>query len=234
MNIAICDDDELFCSNLLELLNNYFVKYHIKDTNILIFHSGEEILGSDESFDLAFMDVEMKGINGIHAGNELSKRNPRLIFIIITSYGQYLDEALHFNAFRYLTKPLDVERLYYNLKDALYLYSTLEKKVLIETKEMSYSITSSSIIMIEAIRREIIIHTCSGSFHTVQPLKYWLRELEGLPFLQTHRSYIVNLAHVLRFDESLIYLTADTRAYLTKRKYQDFKKHYLLYIGTVM
>ncbi|MGN0436495.1 MAG: LytR/AlgR family response regulator transcription factor [Wujia sp.] len=234
MNIAICDDNLIFCEQLHTLLLNYFKKYHIKDTNIKIFNSGEEILNSPDSFDLAFLDVEMKELSGTYTGNELTKRNPNLIFFIITSYPQYLDEALHFHAFRYLSKPLDTNRLYLNLKDALYVFHTRQKKVVVETMDKVLTINSSSIIMLETINRKVVLHTCSGSITSTQPLKYWLSALEGLPFFQSHKSYIVNFAHVDSFNDNLIFMTDNLKAYLTQRKYGEFKKNYLMYIDTTM
>jgi len=230
MNIVICDDDEIFCELLHCYLEDYFEKYEIMDIDISVYHSSEEMLICDKVYDMAFLDVEMKGLSGIYAGRELRKKNSKLIIFIITSYSQYLDEALRFNAFRYLTKPLDVNRLYMNLKDAIYIYINQEKKVLVETTQMDYTIATSSIIMIEASNRKVIVHTINGDYITTKPLSSWQAELEGFSFVQTHKSYVVNLAHVRRFDKKLVYLTDKHDAYLTQRKYTIFKKKYIMYL----
>lgn len=68
----------------------------------------------------------MPGLDGIYVGNELKKKDKDIIIFIITSYSEYLDEAMRFHVFRYLSKPIDRQRLFRNLKDALDLYhSTL-------------------------------------------------------------------------------------------------------------
>lgn len=234
MNIAICDDNEQFCEQIHTYISDYFKKYNIKDINIFVFNSGEECLKCNEIFDIAFLDVEMKGLSGIHTGKELSNRNPKLLFFIITSHPQYLDEALHFHAFRYLPKPLEKNRLYINLKDALYVYNTLSKKIALETKDEVLTIATSSIIMIETVKRKTVVYTCSGNYISIHPLKYWIDILDGLPFFQSHKSYIVNFGHIERFDDSLIYLTDNLKAYLTQRKHSEFKKSFMMYIDTTI
>ena len=66
----------------------------------------------------------MPGMNGIYVGNELKKSNPAVIIFIVTSYSEYLDEAMRFHVFRYLSKPLEQQRFFRNMQDAVNLYHT--------------------------------------------------------------------------------------------------------------
>lgn len=230
MLIAICDDDEYFCEELKAEITEYFSTFRLKDTILDIFHSGEELLASPKTYDIAFLDVEMAGLSGIYTGRELISRNHDIIFFIITAYDNYLDEALRFHAFRYLTKPLDKHRLFRNLKDALQVYNTRSKKIIIETKEATYTVKSTDIIMIETENRKVVIHTTENDFISINTMTYWNHTLQQLPFFQSHKSYIVNLEHITCFDNSSIHLTRDFIAYLTLRKYNEFKRVYLKYL----
>ena len=87
--------------------------------------------------DIVFLDIEMPGLNGIYVGNELKNKNPNIIIFIVTSYSEYLDDAMRFHVFRYLSKPVDPNRLFRNLKDAIELYNTTVTKIPIETKKRS-------------------------------------------------------------------------------------------------
>lgn len=75
-----------------------------------------------------FLDVEMPGFDGIYVGNELKKQNDSVIIFIVTSYLEYLDAAMRFHVFRYLSKPIDKQRLFQNLDDALELYYSINQK----------------------------------------------------------------------------------------------------------
>ncbi|MCQ5300311.1 response regulator, partial [Blautia wexlerae] len=70
------------------------------------------------SKDIVFLDIEMRGMYGIYVGNELKSEIRNVIIFVVTSYSEYLDEAMRFHVFRYLSKPLNNQRFLRNLKDA--------------------------------------------------------------------------------------------------------------------
>lgn len=99
----------------------------------------------------------MPGINGITVGQELKNRDNKILIFITTSFSEYLDEAMKFHIFRYLSKPIDKQRLYRNLKDALALINSRSDKILVETKTNNFTIFTNEIIMIEAIGHPLSI-----------------------------------------------------------------------------
>lgn len=233
MKFAICDDDELFCVQLEKYVKEFFSKKKLKCPDILTFHCGEDLLASEDSFDIAFLDVEMSGISGIHTGRELKKRNRRILFMIITSYNDYLDEALQFHAFRYLSKPLEKARLFRNLESALYIYNTENEKIAIETKEETITVFTSDIIIVESVGRKVYVRTTKEDYLSIHKIQYWIEHLNPAQFFQPHKSFIINFKHVTRFDNQLIYLFSERyTAYLTYRKYSAFKSAYLMYLDS--
>lgn len=126
MRILICDDDLLIVEKLQKYLKSYFSHLHLSCPEIVCFSDGESLLADPGDKDILFLDIEMPGLDGIYVGNELKKKDKDIIIFIITSYSEYLDEAMLFHVFRYLSKPIDRQRLFRNLKNALDLYhSTL-------------------------------------------------------------------------------------------------------------
>lgn len=103
---------------------------------------------------------------------------------ITTSFSEYLDEAMKFHIFRYLSKPIDKQRLYRNLKDALALINSRSDKILIETKTNNFTIFTNEIIMIEAIGHKVTIFTISNTFETINNMKYWEEKLTQKCFFQ--------------------------------------------------
>ena len=124
MVIAICDDDTLFTEQLSSYLKQFFKRNNLTCPDFLIFDSGESLLANTDKKDIVFLDIEMPGLSGIATGQELKKQNSKIIIFIVTSYAEYLDEAMRFHVFRYLSKPLEKHRLFQNMKDALRVYST--------------------------------------------------------------------------------------------------------------
>ena len=159
MRILICDDNSICSEQIKQYLLDYFNRNHLKIPEIACFQDGKSLMNDTGEQDILFLDIEMPGMNGIYIGNELKERNKKIIIFVVTSYIEYLDEAMRFHVFRYLTKPIDKQRFYRNLKDALKIYSSSNVKVLIETKTGAHTILESDIICIEAVGKSVTIHT---------------------------------------------------------------------------
>lgn len=231
MRILICDDDILMCGQLQTYIEDYFEKICAKSPEIVCFSNGESLLADKGEKDILFLDIELPGISGIDVGNELKKANDHIIIFVVTSYSEYLDDAMRFHVFRYLSKPLDRRRFFRNMKDALDLYNTMTIKIPVETRHGVHTLLASSIIAVEAQGRKVIVHTTTQDFESVRNMQYYLGLLPKNCFFQTHRSFIVNFEHVTDFDHSLVYMAGSQfHAYLTKRKYTSFKNAYLLYL----
>lgn len=234
MRILICDDDELITGQLTDYVLQYFSKNQLHSPEIAVYSDGETLLADSKRKDIVFLDVEMPGISGIFTGKQLKHENPNIIIFIVTAFAEYLDEAMRFHVFRYLSKPIDKQRLFRNMKDALTLYHTVNHKVAIEAKDGIHTVHTTNIICVEAQGRRVVIHTTNADYETIHPIKYWTDTLNMPCFFQTHRSFIVNLEHVTDFNHTLISLYhRQYSAYLTRRKYSQFKAAYLLYLESI-
>ncbi len=234
MRIAICDDDTLFIEQLTDCIRDFFRKNKLVHPEILTFTNGESLLSDPAEKDIVFLDIEMPGVSGIYTGNELKKKNRNIILFVVTAYTEYLDEAMRFHVFRYLTKPLEKQRLFRNLKDALHVYSTAAHKIPIETPSGVFTVYSSDIIFLDSAEKKVTVHTVDNDYISSRTIAEWAKVLPQNCFFQSHRSFIVNFAHVSDFDHSLIHLSGHRySAYLTRRKYTEFKAAYLLYLESM-
>ena len=234
MKIVCCDDDINIGNQLKEYLQLYFESITAPFPEFCFFNSGEDLLKYTDEIDIAFLDVEMLGLNGIQLGEELKRRYPNIIIFIVTSYPDYLDDAMRFQVFRYLSKPIDKNRLFRNMKDALFKYSTLSRKIQIETKNQVTMVYTRDIVLVEAKERKVFVHTKDKIYESIQKMDFWIEKLPSNSFFQSHRSYIVNLRFVSHFDNTLIHLCNDRfTAYLTRRKYVSFKNAYIMYLESL-
>lgn len=210
MNIAICDDQKNFREQLENQLTNYYANTNIS-INICHFSSGEELISATTLFDLIFLDIQMKEVNGIDAGRELKSRNPYSIIFIITSYNGYLDDAFKINAFRFLSKPLDVLRLYKALDDAAEL---INNEIIVfhdmASKE-NMRIHANDIILVEIEKKKTKIVTVNGTHYSSENIAFWRNKLNGISFVCPHASYITNLDHSIRHSRTELILARKDR-----------------------
>ena len=76
-------------------------------------------LAEEKPVDVAFLDIEMPGMNGLELSQKLKKINPDTNIIFVTAYSEYALDAFSMYASGYLMKPIlekDVELALQNLR----------------------------------------------------------------------------------------------------------------------
>ena len=114
MKILICDDEKEYLEILTSHIREYMDKHYI-ECEITATVDPISISRSNLVFDLAFLDIQMDGIDGISLAKELRDRNSKLALFFITNYEEYQDTAMDLQAFRFFEKPFDEKRLYSGL-----------------------------------------------------------------------------------------------------------------------
>ncbi len=233
MRILFCDDDNRILNQLQKYVREYFTDIGGTQPDFAAYSSADALLANETHADIAFFDVEMPGLSGIRAGAVLKAKNPRLLIFIVTSYPDYLDEALRENAFRFLSKPIDKNRLFRNLKDAMYKYNMETKEIPVETEAGLELLKADDIVCVELVQRKAILYTIDSVIQTNQSVEYWQQRLDLPCFYSTHRGIIINMRYVSKVGKDTILLRyrANTKeVYLARRKYKEFKDLYLLYL----
>lgn len=111
------DDENLQLNKLVDALKEADPK-----SEILSFNNPLTALEAVKNvrIDVAFLDIEMGGINGVELGKRLKSINPNINIIFVTGYDQYALDAYSMHASGYLTKPVSVERLKVELDNLRY------------------------------------------------------------------------------------------------------------------
>lgn len=108
MKILLVDDEEL---QLLRLENA--CKKVLPDAEFLTYTNPLKAFeeNKDKKINLAFLDIEMPGINGIQLAKKLKRVDPLLKIIFVTAYNEYAIDAYKIHAFGYVMKPVSVEKI---------------------------------------------------------------------------------------------------------------------------
>ena len=106
-----------------------------------------------------------------------------------------------------------------------------ERQIFIRTKNQGYTLNLSSLLYVESRGKKVEIHTTDmegiiESYATMDELEGQL----GGGFYRCHRGYLVNMAHIARYDNDSIYLSNGERVYLTRKKRNEFVKAYMWYL----
>lgn len=100
---VIVDDEKSAIDVLKNLLENS-QKIHIIKT----FNKSSDAIKEIPKlkFDVAFLDIDMPGINGIELARNINELNNNIEIVFVTEYDEYAIDAFRVNAIDYLLKPM--------------------------------------------------------------------------------------------------------------------------------
>lgn len=233
MKIAVCDDEKIFRNALVCLLNQYATD---RGQIILIdeYDDGSTLLKSTISYDIILLDHQMKFLNGLDTIKALRDKNSSTKVIFVSSYSEIVFDSMKYNTFRFLVKPVDKDKLYEAIDEAINDQNT-EYKIIVKDTEYNENIVilEKDIIYAQAENVYTYIITESGSYRYSYNLSYLEKELRSNFFMRTHRSYLVNFNHITSFDKSGITFSNGQKAVISRAKYKEFSNYYLNYIKSV-
>ena len=219
IRVAICDDDIVFTTRVEELILDFGRAYSFE---ICIYFDGYTLLESmrqGNCFDIIFMDIEMKKIDGIRAAKTIREIDEDVQLIYISGYEEYALQLFEMRPIGFLKKPLDI----------------LETRILYFSYRNHYrenKIRLKDIFYFESIYRKIYIHTKQGTDYFYGKLSDTEEELENsvIPFIRIHQSYLVNYHHISQYQSSKIIMEsgAELTVSTAHRAYVKEKIHELL------
>lgn len=195
--IGICDDEELMLK-----INELYVREMSKkigiDVEILCFRSGNEIIEYSQSdkIDVAFMDIDMKGISGINAALKLKSINRDMVIIFVTGHREFAIDAFEADAVGYLVKPIQPEKVEKMLRKSINLIILMKNRVnntmlVITEDNIKKKIPQYKIIYIEKEGNQCQIHTTEGTHSYYIAITKIIEELEDY-FWQINQGIIIN------------------------------------------
>lgn len=228
MKIAICDDSSIFRQQLLEELREYF---HSLDVSIYPFASGEALLqGIDKTeYDIIFLDIEMEGIDGLETARRIRTSNCGIPIILLTSHTELAMAGYEVQAFRFLGKPLERNKLIQALQ-AIENQLCNNIKIAINVDGIQKYILCKNIKYIKSENVYLNIVTHNTTYLIRKKLKTQIEELPENLFVPVHRSFIVNLMFVDSFDGKTIIMDDGTNIPVARGSRDIFKQRMLRYL----
>lgn len=237
IKVLVCDDDKTTTDKVQKLLANIQKQFGF-EIDVEAVNDGRLIIKSNESYDIAIVDIEMPKVDGLALSEKLKKRNPDAIIIILTSFSDYLDSAMRIQVFRYLSKPLDEKRFTKNFMEAVSFYKQISKQIIVESGDEVLTIKTKDILYIENLKHGSVIATKHGDYKTNKKPQEWY-EIINQPncFTFSHKSFLVNLQNVINFDRNTVHFQGANNtvriACISQRKYYEFKKAFFDFAGGV-
>lgn len=229
MKILICDDEQAYLNALRIHIGEYMKSRHIPCAITAVIDP-LQIAQSDTVFDLAFLDIQMPGVDGITLAKELRQRNSKLALFFVTNYDCYQDDAMDLRAFRFFEKPFNANRLYAGLDKAMeYIDGAYVDLFLSEGGAMQRVIADDILYVTRSGRRTNVV-TAGKMYSSADKFDTLCEKLPQLFFYPVHKSFFVNLHYVDRYAYAELLLSDGSKIPIAPRRQSAFHKFWFEYL----
>ena len=221
LNCVVVDDSSLQRMVIAKLVNNHPNLNLVGDFSNAI--EAKNCM-TVQQVDLIFLDVEMPVISGFDFIDGL-KIKPQVIFI--TSKAEYALKAFDYDATDYLQKPIVLERFNASVKRALDLYMLRQdthdeegEHIFIKSNLKKLKVYTNKIKWIEAYGDYVKVVTEEDTNLVLSTMKSFEKDLSKDKFIRVHKSYIINIDKVERFNSKFAEIGV-TKIPLSRNKKED-------------
>lgn len=196
LTVAICEDNAVDALCLRECLEAALQQQNA-DAELLAFSSGEQLIDYMQGngvVPVCFLDVHMKGLNGVEVARWIRARDNGSVIVFATSSGEYMAQGWEVGATHYLLKPFTQETVGEALARCLRLVGYRGKYVEIMTNRKPHRVRLAEITHIESKNKHCIVYTSGNEeLRLLARLDNMEEMLGDARFLRCHQSYIVNM-----------------------------------------
>ena len=228
MRIAICDDEEKYRITLKTILDKLLTNI---DYNIDTFDDGNNLYEafSGTTYDLVFLDIEMPAVDGITLAKKIRSRSENVFIVFLTSHIEYALEGYEVNALRYLTKPVDIEKL----KEVIRYVQEKQgssRQIIIKEDGEEILIDINDVIYMESMNQNVRIVTAKGEHVIRYNIGDFEDQLKNDGFFRIHRGYLISLSKVKKFSKNDVIMEGDEALPVSRSNLKPLKEALYSYV----
>ncbi len=230
ITIAVCDDEKYIADQVKQMAAHFFREKNM-EAFIVWFSCGEELLQYDKSIDILFLDIQMKGMDGMETARKLRSRNFKGFLIFITILKEMVFQSFEVQAYDYLLKPIE-EKQFTRTMDRLLvsMKQVSEDKLLVQKGYERSIISFEDIVFAEIIDRKVYLHLTSSDvvdfYDRIENLE---ARLDGR-FFRCHRSYLINLQYLKSYKNGAAYMENGEEIPVSRLRSKEFSGIILQYM----
>ena len=152
VKVAICDDNIDVLNKLKKLIEEKEPKWQVD-----VFSDGytlEEQLKKN-LYAIYFLDIELGSMDGYELSKEVRKKDASALIIFVSSHSEYACDAFEVDAFRFLRKPIEEEKVFEAIEKAKGIVQTQNYQFHYHYKGngMDYQVKLANILYFERKQR---------------------------------------------------------------------------------
>lgn len=181
-------------------------------------------------FDLVFMDVEMKKMNGLETAARIRENDFITAIIFVSQYENYYKEAYDVHPFHFLNKPVGQARLNEVMDSYMKMKKRDRETFTFNVNKVQHTVYLSDVLYFSSERRLINV-ICSDEIHVFYGK---LNDVEDhitakqCKFIRIHQSFLVNLRHVKEYRYASLVMSNGDELQISKENRHRIRDIHML------
>ncbi len=199
IRIAIAEDETPLHDYYSKMIEAWGASKNVRIMTTFVESSEEYLFKYDKQniFDIIFLDVCMKDMNGMELAHEIRKSDRNVQIVFLTGNPEYVFEGYEIGAVRYLIKPVTETDLAKVLDICMEkLESIREDYIAIKCHGENLRLTRSEIVSVTIDGHYLKLKTTDRTYEWKASLKEMMPKLDPERFVMANRSAVVNLEFV--------------------------------------
>ncbi len=204
LRIAVVEDNAEMRGQIHDFLLRYREENRI-DLQVTLFRDGAEILDRYRPiYDIIFMDIEMPGVNGMDAAEQIRAWDSEVVLVFITNLAQYAIRGYSVRALDYVLKPINYFTFSTKLEKAAQMVQRRASgQVVLRLSDGAVRLETRQIRYVEVQNGVLRYHTELGDFDVRGTLQAAEAELAPYHFVRCNYWYLVNLMYVSKVKKDV-------------------------------
>jgi len=235
LRIFLCEDEDISLKMNCLVAMEYLKKKQIKAEFTYRSSYREQDDELLKKMELAILDIDLGGDNGIELAKKMRRLNPSVVIIFITAHQEFSLEAAQIHLSGFLAKPIDPFEFQDTLERAIVQvngYRVTQGNHHVATFQNGKVVLKErSIISLEKVANtgEVKVITTKEEFLVHGSIKGIEQELSD-NFIKLNRSVMVNLSYIFKLENHTVEMNNGMCYSISLRRIQAVNRAYIEFI----
>ncbi|MCI8891474.1 MAG: response regulator transcription factor [Eubacterium sp.] len=230
-HIAVVEDEKICSVQVQQFLDQYQEENNVR-FKVTVFEAATQILESYEPlYDMILMDIDMPGINGMDAADQIRQTDQDVVIVFITNIASFAIRGYEVGAMDFVVKPITYYNFSTRLARALKRSRSREpRQIILTLADGVKKLEVGQIYYVEVQNRMLHYYTQEGVFAVRGTMQSVQQMLEAYSFAKCNHWYMVNLRHVSEVKKNTV-VVGEYELEISRRNRTPFLKALTEYVG---
>lgn len=233
IRVCVCDDDVTIVDRISSVIDKISKDNNMK-AKVDVFYDGTTLMKNLEKnnsyYDVVFLDIEMKDMDGIETAKRLRLRDELAYIIYVTSYENYAIETFSVRPYQFVLKPFEDKVIEKHFMDVYERIISNDESYEFKHKGIYYKVLIKDVKYFESKNRSINIHMINDTvYEYYDKLDKVETKLSNskIDFLRIHKSVLVNSRYIVKKCYDHVELINGEKLMISQAKRGEINIYYM-------